>query len=124
MLQQLESNRGGMLKATQNSLNMQKQSPLITGKKASITPVNKVEKVGKNQGNATHVNFALPQGPQGEGGGLTLRLKDLHNGEGIYDQSLQEFYKTAGTMLSKTGRSNQRVNGNPLQQMIEATQIS
>ena len=61
---------------------------------------------------------------QGEGGGLTLRLKDLHNGEGIYDQSLQEFYKTAGTMLSKTGRSNQRVNGNPLQQMIEATQIS
>ena len=62
---------------------MQKQSPLITGKKASITPISKVDKTGKAQVNAT-VNFSLPK-PQGEKGGLTLRLKDINNGEGIYD---------------------------------------
>ena len=48
-------------------------------------------------------------------GGLTLRLKDIHHGDGITDTSLLEFYKTAGSKLSKTGRGNMRGNANPLQ---------
>jgi hypothetical protein len=47
-------------------------------------------------------------------GGLTLRLKDINNGDGITDASMLEFYKTVGSKLAKTGRANGRPNVNPL----------